>query len=346
MDHHSASPAHYGGDGGGGPFAPSPEERMHQVRPARGTWKTHLVPRPIAGGVSSVSSSFELKPSLYAPSCIGRAPAKLPCTCAATALSVTSMCSLAARLPQAAAVIDVKHHRPTYRSLGKARACMLAGADGEGARCDAQRAADRGRLQAAHRPCGAGWCAMWALKPDPKQNLVDGLEIAPYGDDLACWTVSLKAIGGGAAARRTLLRGHGMHTHVHLRTACRRRESGKVVRHLTTMGAEPAYVRQETRYMKDTGEMRRRPTSDAGPRNECQRQPQWNRDRDGDGGVCAAEGHSPEYFQRIWPSQWSSTNAQGWSVQPSSQLRSYASAEPFQVGIVPPTALLKHGLDP
>jgi len=51
---------------------------------------------------------------------------------------------------------------------------------------------------------------------------------------------------------------------------------------------------------------------------------------------CAAEGHSPEYFQRIWPSQWSSTsNAQGWSVQPSSQLRSYASAEPFQVGTAP-----------
>ena len=45
---------------------------------------------------------------------------------------------------------------------------------------------------------------------------------------------------------------------------------------------------------------------------------------------CTAEGHSPEYFQRIWPSQWS-TDTQGWSVQPSSQLRSYASAEPFQV---------------
>jgi hypothetical protein len=46
---------------------------------------------------------------------------------------------------------------------------------------------------------------------------------------------------------------------------------------------------------------------------------------------CAAEGHSPEYFQRIWPSQWSTGGAQGWAAQQGSQLRSYASAEPFQV---------------
>ena len=40
LEHHSAPPAHFGGDSGGGPFAPSPEERIHQVRLA--------VSRPVA----------------------------------------------------------------------------------------------------------------------------------------------------------------------------------------------------------------------------------------------------------------------------------------------------------
>ena len=45
LEHHSASPAHYGGDSGGGPFAPSPEERMHQVQLAAGECKCNETKR-------------------------------------------------------------------------------------------------------------------------------------------------------------------------------------------------------------------------------------------------------------------------------------------------------------
>jgi len=92
LEHHSASPAHYGGDGGGGPFAPSPEERMHQVRLTR---RRRFLCRDL---LQEVPGLYRLpNMSLCGPLC--SAPLEATLHGVTDALSVTSICSLADCLP-------------------------------------------------------------------------------------------------------------------------------------------------------------------------------------------------------------------------------------------------------